>query len=152
MATRHRIMLMTKWKTVNGGYQAEALDDVPVGAVVTDKTGQIGGIIPPNTNVFIVEVDNLTPAQMTALNGNSKYFVLMSESYDNVTNAMIASTYDDVPTAGQLTTFKNTIQARFADVDDDKLNEAGQAVLRAGLTRRQILDELTRRWRRFARA
>ena len=151
MATKVKCIVVTRWKSTPGNNDPAILDDLPrvPGISVTDVTGQEDRIIPPKPNVYICEVDGLTPAQFTTLNGRSGYHVLMSETYDDQTGIVSASTYDDRPTAGQLTTFVNTLKTRFPDVDDDKLTDAGRAAFRAGLSRREIVGELIKRWRKF---
>lgn len=152
MAARNRAIVVMKWKTANGRNDPAFIDDAPSGVSITDIVGQSDANIPPTPNAYICEVDGLTNAQLTALKAINRYFVLMDAQYDDTNpSVIISSTYDDVPTGGQLTTFKNTIQTRFPDVDDDKLTRAGRAILRAGLTRRQILDELIDRWKGFVR-
>lgn len=149
MATKNRAIVATRWKSTPGFNAPALLDDLPSGLSVTDITAQDDRIIPPAPNIYIVEVDGLTTAQLTALNALPAYFVLMSESYDDETGTVSASTYDQVPSGAQLTAFGNAIKTRFPDVDDDKLTDAGRAIFRAGLTRRQILAELVRRWQKF---
>lgn len=117
---------------------------------VTDLSGQFNpqGL---STNIYLVDVD-LGQAVATALNnaitgsGTLNAFVLAQESYDTASPAVRTGNFDATPTAGQLTTFGTELSNRFPGLTVQQLQQAGVNILRAGLTRRQIIALLAQRF------
>ena len=148
MATKVQCVVITRWKVSQWANDPAILDDLQFpGVAVSDLVNLPDDRLPPKPNLHIVEVDGLTPAQLTALNARNNYQVLMTRFYDDQTGAEISSTYDDTPTTGALNALAAQLKVRFTDIDDDKISRGGRAIFRSGLTRRQILDELIQRWR-----
>jgi hypothetical protein len=110
------------------------------------------------TNIYLVEVDVTLATWNTEITSRTDIFPLATERRDVVmdvnklgepvliSDIVTSSTYDAVPTAGQLTTFATQLKARFPGLTDEQLRRAGQNILRAGLTRRQIIAELIERF------
>lgn len=150
MAITFSCIVAARWKSSQGVNEQEIADIVPKGAVVTDITGQHDSIIPPKPNIYLCEVTNLSSAaQIAAIDAHPVYTVLASASYDDVTGEVLSSTYEDKPTLGQLNSLKNRLQARFPDLDDDKLTRGGRSAFRNGVSRREMIDELRERWRQL---
>lgn len=153
MATRIHAVAAIRWKQDGSGNNVpEIMDLVPFSAndSVTDLSGQINpqGLA---TNIYLVDVD-LSQAVATALNnaitasGTFNAFVLAQESYDTATPAVRAGNFDATPTAGQLTTFGTELLNRFPGLNAQQLQQAGVNILRAGLTRRQIVALMAQRF------
>lgn len=153
MATKFSCVVAARWKSSPGVNAQEIADIVPRAAVVTDITGQADEIIPPKPNIYLCEVTNLSSgAQITAIDAHPVYTVIASASYDEDTGEILTSTHDDKPTLVQLNALKSRLQARFPDLDDDKLIQGGRSAFRAGLSRREVIGELIQRWRNLPKA
>lgn len=151
MAIRNEIIIVCRWAGSGSNFYPAVADDAPqgTGIEITDETGQVPTVVPCSPNVCFVRVRGLTNAQLTAVQGMNQYFILMTETYDNVTNVVSASNYHTEPTGPQLIAFRDAIIARFPGVNEDALTLFGQTVFRAGLTRWQILMLLRERWQLF---
>lgn len=148
---------MTKWAVVDGVRMSLLSSEIslaPTGFDVTDVTGQpadpITGEARTTPDVLIVLADNVANGVWNAIKADPRYFVLMSQSWDTGDpDTLLTNTYDNVVTAGQVTTFINAIQAAFPDVQTEHLEDAGEAAIQAGLTREQVRVKLIRRWAKF---
>lgn len=143
MANVSRAAVLTVWRSNADGLGAQLPD------LVTLRAGDSVTVIVPDVvdgaaGVALVEFSGAA-ATLTEINALSGVLVLASEVYDDDTGARQSGNFDNTPTAGQLTTLRNLLTARFPALDPERLNDAGQAILRAGLTRRQILTLLARR-------
>ena len=151
MATRIHAIAAIRWaRGVRNDPEVLSLVTMAPGDAISDITGQ------PNpaglaTNIYLVDAD-LAQATANALNtlvsGNSSanVFVLASESYDDASPDVRSGNFDTQPTAGQLTTFGTELLNRFPGLTAQQLQNAGQNILRAGLTRRQIVTLLAQRF------
>jgi hypothetical protein len=79
-------------------------------------------------------------------NASANVFVLAQESYDDADPDNRTGNFDAQPTAPQLTAFGTQLLARFPGLNAAQLQNAGQNILRAGLTRREIIQLLAQRF------
>jgi hypothetical protein len=151
MANINEVVMCVKWKSDANGNAPDFT--VPVGCSWEDITGQPAESLPCTPNVYLIRA-RLTDAVYTAVNGNPAFIILARRQYDDAALEAvdIINTFNDKPTAAQLTTLKNLIITRFPGVDNDKLTDAGQAIFRAGLTRAEAIAILAKRWQQFIKA
>jgi len=127
----------------------------PAGVSVSDLTGQqpdANGEARTAPDVLIVEVTNLTDGQLNAMQGDNRFYILARQTRDDVGDGDLTfDNFDNVVTAGQVSTFISDIQTAYPDVDTAHLEDAGQAAIEAGLTREQVIRRLVRRWRKFTK-
>lgn len=152
MATRVHATAAIRWaRGARNDPEVLALVSLAPGDSISDITGQVNpaGIA---TNVYLVDAD-LAQATATAINtlisgsSSANVFVLASETYDDTDpNQVRTGNYDATPTAGQLTTFGTELLNRFPGLNASQLQQAGQNILRAGLTRRMIIALLAQRF------
>ncbi len=159
MATHWRGFVMTKWAVV-AGVRLSLLSSetvlAPTAFDVRDVTGQQvdagTGEVRTTPDLFIVLANNVTNGVWNAIKADARYFVLMSQSWDTTNpDTLLTNKYDNVVTAGQVTTFINAIQAAFPDVQTEHLEDKGEAAIAAGLTREQVLVKLAKRLERFSK-
>lgn len=128
MANKNRVQIVSRWVENGNAWEPEVLPIIAAlgnGIAVTDVTGQSDESIPPTPNIYIVEVDNLTAAQLAALKANPKAVVLQEEVYDDADLKVISHNKSGVLNAGQMNALKTQIKAAFADVKDADLNLRG---------------------------
>lgn len=120
MATRHRILIVTKWAFIGGRYVPDILADVPS---ITDVTQQMN--VPVTPNIYVAEVEGLTPPQLATLKAHARVEVIREQTYDDVTGRVSADNSEDTMDTGQITGLKTLIRGKFLDVADSDLDVRG---------------------------
>lgn len=152
MAARVHATAAIRWvRGVGNDPEIETLVTKAVEDAFSDATGQLNPATLA-TNIYLIDAD-VSAATATAINalisgsGTANVFVLASETYDDTDpNQVRTGNYDTTPTAGQLTTFGTELLNRFPGLNASQLQQAGQNIFRARLTRRQIIALLAQRF------
>lgn len=154
MTTINEITVCTKWVDDSDGNRPDLGDFIAMetGEVLESMTGQPATKLPVTPDLYIIRA-RLFDANFNLVKNSNRFFILARKTWDDSDPGTFTfNNFDDVPNAQQLKAFGDTILARFPDVDADKLKENGQAIIKAGLTREQIINKLIVRWRRFEKA
>lgn len=145
MANRVHGIVAARWSRAAQRNEQELVSLVTTraGDSFSDVTGQSDSRLAQlAANVYLCEAD-VAPATATAINALPEVLVLASETYDDGTGVVSSGNFDSAPSAPQLINLRDALTARFPGLNEARLTRAGQAILRAGLTRRQIIGLLT---------
>ncbi len=154
MTTINEIIVCTKWKSDAQGNRPDLEDFLTMvaGEAWEDITGQPAINLPTTPSLYLIRA-RLLNSNYNTVNTSNRFFILARKTWDDADpETILTNNLDSVATAQQLIAFRDAILARFPDADIDKLTDAGQLILKAGLTRGQIIKKLAKRWRRFQKA
>ena len=149
----NEIIVCTKWNS-NAGFHPDLGEFINLasGEAWEDFTGQPATNLIVTPNLYIIRA-RLQNSNFNTVKNSNRFFILARKSWDDSDpETLIFNNLDDEPTAQQLIAFKDTIVARFPNVDEDKLKQAGQNILVAGLTRAEIIAKLAIKFRQFEKA
>jgi len=154
MATINEITVCTKWINDAEGNRPDLGDFITMiaGEAWEDITGQSATKLPTTPSLYIIRA-RLFDANFNIVKNSNRFFILARKTWDTTDPDILTfNNLDEVPTTQQLQAFGDAILARFPDANVDKLKESGQAIIKAGLTREQIINKLITRWRKFEKA
>ena len=136
-------IVAVKWKQDAEGNSPDFSVSLQSGEAWEDFTGNYHP-----APIYLIRVRLNTQARLQAAQGMSNIIVLAWREL-NEDGETVDGNYDDAPTASQLTTLGNLILSTFPNTDIEMLKENGQKILKAGLTRWQIVKKLASRFRRL---
>ena len=149
----NEVIVCTKWN--ENDIRHPDFDEfltLEAGEAWEDCTGQPATNLIVTPNLYIIRA-RLQNTNYNTVKNSNRFFILARRSWDDSDpETLTFNNFDEQPTAQQLIAFKDAIIARFPNVDEDKLKEAGQVILRAGLTRSEIIVKLANRFRQFEKA
>ena len=144
----NEIILATRWTIVDQTNQPDIT--TPAGCAWEDLTGQPAENLPCAPNLYLIRA-RVTDPVLSTIQASPKYLILARQTTD-LAGEITYSNTEEQPSAAQLLALKDKILSQYPDMDEDKLTEAGKAILEAGLTRIEIITKLIARWKRFQHA
>ncbi len=154
MPSLNEITVCTKWIADADGNRPDLGDFISMttGEAWEDVTGQPAINLPTTPSLYLIRA-RLFDANFNIVKSSNRFFVLARKTWDSADPDIITfNNFDDTPTAQQLNVFGDAILARFPDADASNLKENGQAIIRAGLTREEIINKLIIKWQTFEKA